>query len=131
MEYGFNIDKLTAQFLSKIQNTSPSQHFEICISKSLGMMKSSVMDLADKIRERINQYYAATDSVTHSSVFPLIDQCQTSLDQLEKLFGLRESMREKIERHSTEIRSQVSKIEDVRTKSSSIKDLKKLIGRTC
>jgi len=128
IEYGFSIDKLTAQFLSKTEDIAPNKHFDSCIGQCLGQIKNSIMELAEKIRERINQYYSATNSVTHSSVFPLILHCQRSLEDLEKQFNSREAVRLKLEASTKDLFDLHTKIDEARAKASPPKDLKKLMG---
>lgn len=87
------------------------------------------MDLAERIKERINQYYSATDSVTHSGVSPLVSQCQKSLEDLEKLFGGREALRFKLEASSKDLAELRAKADAARGRGSPFKDTKKLQGR--
>lgn len=87
------------------------------------------MELADKIKERINQYYSATHSVTHSSVAPLLLQCQQVLADLEKQFAVREQLRLRLEASSKDLLELQSKTEAARAKGASAKELKKLQGK--
>lgn len=116
VEYGFNIDKLTSQFLSKLpQITSshfaPSQGqaasavntFEECIVQSLGMMKNSVLDFAERIKDRINQYYAATNSVTMLGLKDKVHECVKSLEHLHKSKLQRDHIKLKLEQATKDI----------------------------
>ena len=137
IEYGFSIDKLTNQFLSKLPqliSSTPSmggrqqsvnilQPLEHGISESLGRIKGAIMELAGGIQERINSYYQACNAVSQAGLKERIADCKKALEDVEKARGSRENLRQKIELNTKEIALIERKARELKTPE---KDPKKI-----